>query len=192
MAEGVALVTGHIPSSHHNDHPFILAIDGRCASGKTTLAVQIANIYSCPVIHMDDFFLPPSKRTSERLAETGGNLDRERFAEQVLQPLTKGVSFAYAPYDCHTQSYGTLIHIPKSPMVVIEGSYACHPELAWAYDLKLFMTITPELQNCRIMLRNGIDAAKIFREKWIPMEEAYFNGLDIPQKCDMIFEVCPG
>ena len=35
----------------------IVAIDGSCTSGKTTLATHLAEIYDCNVFHMDDFFL---------------------------------------------------------------------------------------------------------------------------------------
>ena len=38
--------------------PFILAIDGRCASGKTTLAGELQKRQACNVIHLDDFYLP--------------------------------------------------------------------------------------------------------------------------------------
>jgi uridine kinase len=37
----------------------IVAIDGKCTSGKTTLAAKLAEIYDCNVFHMDDFFLRP-------------------------------------------------------------------------------------------------------------------------------------
>jgi adenylylsulfate kinase-like enzyme len=35
----------------------LVAIDGRCASGKTTLAAALKEKLSCEIIHMDDFFL---------------------------------------------------------------------------------------------------------------------------------------
>ena len=41
----------------------ILAIDGRCTSGKTTLAEQIEKSLPCNIVHIDDFYLPFSKRT---------------------------------------------------------------------------------------------------------------------------------
>ena len=44
----------------------IVAIDGKCTSGKTTLASKLAEIYDCNVFHMDDFFLRPEQRTPER------------------------------------------------------------------------------------------------------------------------------
>ncbi len=35
----------------------LIAVDGRCAAGKTTLAAQLQKDLGCNVIHMDDFFL---------------------------------------------------------------------------------------------------------------------------------------
>ena len=36
--------------------PFVIAIDGRCASGKTTLAGRLQKEIDCNIIHMDHFF----------------------------------------------------------------------------------------------------------------------------------------
>ena len=47
----------------------VIAIDGRCASGKSTLAQQLAGLTGAGIIHMDDFFLPRELRTEERLTE---------------------------------------------------------------------------------------------------------------------------
>ena len=41
----------------------LIAIDGRCASGKTTLAFQLQEYLNCDVIHIDDFFMPIQKRS---------------------------------------------------------------------------------------------------------------------------------
>ena len=80
----------------------IVAVDGKCTSGKTTLAARLAEIYDCNVFHMDDFFLRPEQRTPERFAEVGGNVDYERFQEEVLLPLKSGKAFSYRPFDCST------------------------------------------------------------------------------------------
>ena len=82
----------------------IVAIDGKCTSGKTTLASKLAEIYDCNVFHMDDFFLRPEQRTPERFAEIGGNVDYERFREEVLLPLKSGKAFSYRPFDCSLRS----------------------------------------------------------------------------------------
>ena len=51
----------------------IIAVDGPCTAGKTTLAAALAAEFDCNIFHMDDFFLRPHQRTPERLAETGGD-----------------------------------------------------------------------------------------------------------------------
>ena len=83
--------------------PVRLAIEGGSASGKTTLGKILAERYDCTVFHMDDFFLRPEQRTSERLHQPGGNVDYERFLTEVLRPLHDGQAVTYRPYDCHTQ-----------------------------------------------------------------------------------------
>ena len=57
----------------------LVAIDGRCTAGKTTLAASLQAQLECNVFHMDDFFLRPEQRTPERLRQPGGNVDFERF-----------------------------------------------------------------------------------------------------------------
>ncbi|MBO5109218.1 MAG: hypothetical protein J6D21_00735 [Clostridia bacterium] len=42
-------------------------IDGRCASGKSTLGAALAERLGANLFHMDDFFLPFDKKTPERL-----------------------------------------------------------------------------------------------------------------------------
>ena len=78
----------------------LVAVDGHCTAGKTTLAAELAKEYDCNVFHMDDFFLRPEQRTPERYAQVGGNVDYERFQEEVLLPLKEGKAFSYRPFDC--------------------------------------------------------------------------------------------
>ena len=79
----------------------VIAIDGRAASGKTTLAAALAAETGGAVVHMDDFFLPAELRTPQRLAAPGGNVHAERFAEEVLPFLRQGRPFCYRRFDCH-------------------------------------------------------------------------------------------
>ena len=57
------------------DEPLIVAIDGRCGSGKTTLGEYLEQVFDCNLFRMDDFFLRMEQRTPQRLKETGGNVD---------------------------------------------------------------------------------------------------------------------
>lgn len=166
----------------------IVAIDGRCASGKTTLANKLHETIGWNVFHMDDFFLRPEQRTAERLDTPGENVDHERFLEEVLAPLANGAEkIRFRPFDCRTFALAEPVCVQAGKICIVEGSYSCHPKLAEHYRLKIFMTIDPEEQMRRILQRNGAEKARQFAEKWIPLEEKYFAALDIRSHCDMIF-----
>ena len=163
----------------------IVAIDGSCTSGKTTLAGILAERYDCNVFHMDHFFLRPEQRTPARFAEIGGNVDYERFLEEVLTPLKTGKKFSYRPFDCGTFSLAEPVSIAPKKLNIIEGSYSHHPYFEDPYDLKIFLTIPPELQRERILKRPA-HLHKRFFDAWIPMEQRYFDGFHICQKCDIL------
>ena len=166
-----------------------LAIEGGSASGKTTLSGLLSRIYGCTVFHMDDYFLRPEQRTPERLAEPGVNVDRERFYEEILKPLTEGQSVRYQRFDCHTLSLQPPVDVVPTPLTVVEGAYSMHPLLAEHYDLSVFLRISPDLQRQRILNRNGPDMAERFFSMWVPLETAYFEALDPAGRCDLILEV---
>lgn len=171
------------------NRPLLVAIDGRCASGKTTLAANLQKACGYEVIHMDDFFLRPEQRNKERYETPGENIDHERFLIEVLQPLYQGKFVEYCPFDCSTQQLTTPVHIQSTPVILIEGSYSCHPDLWPYYDLRIFLTVSPEQQMDRIVARNGVEYAEVFRKKWIPLEEAYFSAYELASKCDLCFEI---
>ena len=167
----------------------LIAIDGRCGSGKTTLAAALSEARPCTVLHLDDFFLRPEQRTEARLATPGENVDHERFLSEVLTPLRQNEPFAYRPYDCHRQMLGDPVSVIPGAVTVVEGSYCCHPALWDAYDLRVFVDTDPEEQLARIQKRGGEDAVRAFRERWIPLEEAYFTACNLPQRCHMILQL---
>ena len=163
----------------------IVAIDGRCGSGKTTLAAELQREFSCAVFHMDDFVLRPEQRTQERLSRPGENVDHERFLQEVLRPVRQGDEVAFRPYVCARQALGETVHIAPNRLTVVEGSYACHPALWDYYDLRVFLTVDPREQMRRIEERSGAERAEQFRCRWIPLEEVYFAACSVPQRCDL-------
>lgn len=127
-----------------NKENLVIAVDGRCAAGKTTLAAMIEEKTGCNVIHMDHFFLQPGQRTKERLDEPGGNVDYERVRKEVIIPLSRGQAFSYQPFDCKSMELTREIKIKPASLAVVEGSYSCHPVLWDFYDLRIFLDIGAE------------------------------------------------
>lgn len=164
----------------------VVAIEGGSASGKTSLASLLETVYDMNLFHMDDFFLRKSQRTPERFREVGGNIDRERFAEEVLSPLLRGEAFSYRPFDCSRMDFGEMVHVHPKQLNVVEGAYSMHPAFSSAYALSVFLKIDPELQSARLLARNGLVMRKRFLDEWIPMEEKYFAATDLPNRCDIV------
>ena len=165
----------------------IIAIDGRCASGKSSLAAYIASVFDCNVFHMDDFFLQPHQRTDARLAQPGGNVDYERFYEEILLPLKTGGEVSYRPYDCSSTSLLEPVAVPAKKLNIVEGSYSMHPHLINSYDFKVLLSITPDVQLERLRRRSSPQVLARFIEKWIPLEEMYFKAFDLTKTCDFVF-----
>lgn len=160
----------------------VLVIDGFCASGKSTLAARLANILGARLIHMDDFFLPPFKRTPERFAEPGGNVDYERFYNEVVCHLTDDV-LTYGVFDCSEMAVTHHAVLPKTPVTIIEGAYALHPHFGKYADIRAFMETDEEEQKRRILGRDGAEMLGMFESRWIPFERKYEAAFGIRESC---------
>ncbi|MBR5384005.1 MAG: hypothetical protein IK133_09300 [Clostridia bacterium] len=164
----------------------VVAIDGRCASGKTTLAADLAETLGAGVVHMDDFFLPAALRTPKRLQEPGGNVHYERFQTDVLPYLPHAEAFSYPRFDCSIMAISGRCEVTASSFRIVEGAYSCHPELKDYMTLRVFSDVVPEEQKRRILSRDGAAAWEQFRTRWIPMEERYFEAFSIREKSDIV------
>ncbi len=166
--------------------PLTIAIDGRCASGKSTMAQMLSEITGASVIHMDDFFLPMELRTEERLLQAGGNIHYERFAKEVLSQLKKNKLFSYRRFDCSKMQLGEPYQVAANLICIVEGAYSCHPIFGEYADLKVFSEVEEKEQRIRIRNRNGEEFLSQFIQSWIPMEEKYFSAFSIKEKADII------
>lgn len=168
--------------------PYVIGIDGMSGSGKTTLGKLLQREYSdSNLFHMDDYFLQPYQKTPERSTEIGGNVDYERFMEEIILHLGDTDGFQYRTYDCHTQTLSSEIHITPKPLVIIEGAYSQHPYFGNPYDLLIFCEISEEEQKRRILKRNGAKMLELFVGEWIPKENLYFKTYCIKGKNNFVY-----
>lgn len=166
------------------DKAAVIGIDGRCGSGKTSFAKLIAQAVPCNVVHMDDFYLPLSKREENWMDTPGGNMDFERLCTEVFLPLQAGELALYRPYHCRTGEYGEIRRLSPTLPLVVEGSYSLHPKGRLTYGLTLFLTCDKAEQMRRLKEREG-DSFSAFLERWIPMEESYFRLFRVEERSDI-------
>ena len=165
---------------------FVIAVDGRCGSGKTTLTAVLCDRLNADAVHMDYFYLTPEQRTKARFSEPGGNVNYERFSEEVLPRLGKPGSFSYRRYDFPTRSFPEVCSVRSGQRVIVEGAYSLHPVFGDYADLRVFSDIGRGEQEKRILLRNGPAGLENFRQIWIPLEENYLSACRIRETCDIM------
>ncbi|MDO4582185.1 MAG: hypothetical protein Q4B96_06355 [Bacillota bacterium] len=158
--------------------PAVVAIDGRCGSGKTELARLVSRLFPCNVFHLDDFYLPIERRLSDWENTPGGNMDLARFLVEVLIPARSGKAVSYMAFDCRNGSMKPAVLYPARELIVVEGSYSHHPLLNAQYDLKIFLTCSKEEQTRRLRAREG-EYFHAFATRWIPMEERYIQSCGV-------------
>ena len=106
----------------------VIAIEGPCGAGKSTRAEELGREFNARVFHADDYFLRPEQRTPERLAEIGGNFDRERFFTEVAEPVRLRKDALCRKYSC---SSGMILLMKSSANASMVGfsfsgmKYAC-------------------------------------------------------------------
>jgi uridine kinase len=158
----------------------LIAIDGRCGSGKSSLSQLISSACGAVVLHMDDFFQTERQKAAGERAPIA-NIDGARLMA-ALSPLSKGEPFEFSPYDCLMGEFLPPRVVHPRRMAVVEGSYCLHPSIRLDYDVKIFLTVDYETQLARIKVRNP-DLYDRFVAEWIPNEEKYFKAFGIQQEC---------
>ena len=169
--------------------PLVLALDGRCGSGKTTLADRLARQYPASIVlHTDDFYLPPAQRVRGWEKTPCANMDLTRLRDEALRPAYAGQPVAYRAYSCRQGAYLPPAQLPAQPLVILEGSYSHHPLLRPCETLRVFVTCTKAEQTRRLQAREGARYAD-FAARWVPLEEGYFAQYGIEEAADFVVEI---
>ncbi len=171
--------------------PLVLALDGRCGSGKTTLAAALAGQFpASTVLHTDDFYLPPAQRSPDWAHTPCANMDLTRLRDEALRPAYEGQPVPYRAYSCREGRCLPVQQLSAQPLVILEGSYSHHPLLAGYETLRVFVTCSKPEQIRRLQAREGERYAN-FAARWIPLEEAYFAQYNVEVKADFAIDTTP-
>ena len=171
------------------DERILITLDGHCASGKTTLAGELAKALGAAVLHTDDFVVPHSRKTPERLAVPGGNCDWERLTSEAISPWKEGLSPLYRRYDCRNDCLLPPERIAHDRLLILEGSYCNLPGIRQYADLRLFLVTSEAERMERLRRRESPESLQRFFEKWIPLENAYFQAYALPDNvCVLVRE----
>ncbi|MCF2536425.1 uridine kinase [Streptomyces nigra] len=141
----------------------LIAVDGHAGSGKSTFAGELArSLGGAPVLHLDDLACHD---------QLFGWTDR--LITQVIEPLTRGRTAHYAPYDWRARRFGAPVALPPDPVVVVEGVGAGRRALRPYLARLLWMELPAEESWARGRARDG-EEQREFWDGWVTAERAHF------------------
>lgn len=173
---------GKVKNTSKKHETLIIGIDGYGGSGKTTVAKFLKeNLRDCIIVEMDDFYSPILKRA-----------DFNRVKEQVLDPLVIDKPASYQVYDWKSDSLGVFQNINPGGVVIIEGVYSIHKDIASSYDIKIWVDCLPEVGAKRgierDMLRDGVDNSDKWLNIWMLEEKKYVESQNPKASADYIID----
>jgi len=198
LADGIASVS--------LGHPTRVAIDGRGGCGKTTLADELAGLFSArkhPVIRasIDGFHRPKAERYARGRTSPEGYYydarDLDAVMTLLLNPLGAGGDRHYrtASFDLENDrpidQEATLA--PPRAILLVDGNFLQRPELAGGFDVTIYVAVTDEIATTRGIARDadrlgGAAAAReLYAQRYRPAIDLY-ERLCAPQsRADAIF-----
>jgi uridine kinase len=154
-----------------------VGIDGKGASGKTTLAEQVAAaLPSAVVVHNDDFARP---------GLTGW--DRDRFVRQVLEPLLAGRPGRYQRWDFGTDTGAEWHIVPAGVPVIVEGVSVTDVRLPVPWDFTIWIEVPTAVRRARVAARDGDALHDRWLTDWIPSEDAYAAEQRPQDRVDLVY-----
>lgn len=141
----------------------LIAVDGHAGSGKSTFAGRLAaGLGGAPVLHLDDI-----ASHDELFGWTA------RLLAQVIEPLGRGETAHYAPYDWRTRRFGAPVALEPAPVVLVEGVGAGRGALRPHLAGLLWMDLPAARAWARGRARDGAEQ-RTFWDGWIPAERRHF------------------
>ncbi|MGW5096876.1 uridine kinase family protein [Streptomyces nodosus] len=166
----------------------LIGVDGHAGSGKSTFAGRLAAaLGGAPVLQLDDI------ATHQELFTW-----TERLLREVIEPLGRGETAHYRPYDWRARRFGPARALPPAPVILLEGVGAGRRALRPRLARLLWMDLPREEAWARGRARDG-EEQRAFWARWTEEERRHFAGDPSRRYADLLvrqrtegYEVRPG
>ena len=189
------------------EHRLRVAVDGLTAAGKTSLGHELARELTTrgrPAFRasLDDFKRPWSEaHLYDRVSGDGyyrNAFDLDAVRRLLLDPAGPDGdgTVALCSIDPLTQvdHSAVTVQLPPDAVLLVDGVFACRPELNASWDLRVWVDIDPELSVRRGSARDadlegGIEAAEaLHRDRYLAAETIYLDEVDPRAIADLVLE----
>ena len=201
--KAVRRITDHL-AAQRPGHPLRVAVDGITASGKTTLARELAEALRAqgrPAIHlsMDGFHHPRAHRHRQGRDSALGYYqdayDFDSFARLVLTPLGPGGDHRYRTriIDLPTDQsiHEDPVQAPEDAALIVDGSFL-QRELTGLWDQVVFVDTAFEIARERGTRRDtellgGLEQARrAFDQRYHAASRMYLDQIDPAARADIV------
>lgn len=168
--------------AHAEAHPAslgpgrLVCIDGPAGSGKTTLALQVADLCVAPVVRMDDLY-PGWEGLFEVEPEVLG----------LLRPLSEGRAGCYRRFDWLAEEYRETHCVEPTPMLVLEGVGSGNRAWRELVTTLVWVEAPDEVRLSRGLARDG-DAQREHWLRWMSDEARLFAREQTRARADLVFD----
>lgn len=154
--------------------PLLIAVDGRPASGKTTLTMQLEKALDAQAIYLDEFFIPQEQWPKDAKPTFPFFYFRYQEFLDGVKTLVQGKPFRYFSYDWEKNGLASkpTIITPDKP-VIVEGVSALNPELINLYFKKIWVASDPKTELEAVIARDGEKHLNLWKNIYIPSVDIY-------------------
>lgn len=168
------------------DGVFVIAIDGRGGSGKTTLASGLAGDVRAAVVRTDDFFRQPQSHGVPQMQEY---YDWQRLRAEALLPLRGGRDASFRHYDWgRGRTDAATRKVAASRVVLLEGVFSSAPQLADLVDYTVLVATPDDERLRRVRARTAPEA---WDATWLLAEDRYFSDVRPAVAFDLVVPGAP-
>lgn len=145
--------------------PFIIALDGRSGSGKTSFATSLASKlgadHSVSVLRLEDMY-----------HGWDGLAAAQELYLQLLPQLAAGQSISWPLWDWANNRSGQSADFTPAEIVIVEGVGAsCAGSAAWV-DFSIWLEADKQVRKSRALARDG-ETYSPFWDQWAAQEDIY-------------------
>lgn len=188
--------------SEHGDSPYIVAIDGVDAAGKSILAGALATELrdrGIPVAEasMDGYHnsravrMVRSRDSPEGFYRDSFNL--ESLRQHLLDPFRAGSEYRLHMFDYRVDSPdpSMLYEFKPGTVLVFDGVFSLRPELRGYWDLSIYLSITEDESLKRGIERNPggkEELSRRYRTRYIPGQHLYKEEARPEEYADIVLD----
>ena len=132
----------------NNRNTILIAVDGVAGSGKTTLALKLAqDLPESSVVHMDDLYDGWNNPLSQKLTV--------RVVSELLEPSSKQLPITYQVFDWKLDRFNDFKSVSQSRYLILEGVGAGQRQFRPYLDKVIWIEYDPNLGFNRVIARDG-------------------------------------